>query len=346
MNSESLRGALIGCGYASGFQLEAWKRIPEVEIVAVSSRDVENARRRAKEFGIPQIYTDYRKMLDSERIDFVDVSTPPMVHLEMIRESAERGLHILCQKPIADTLHELKKMIEVCSLADVRFMVNENGRFQPWFRKMKEILNTGMLGKPFHAFFSCHARMTLPEFNAGNQSHLFSRMPRLVVYELGVHYLDTLRYLFGEAISLYALMNQIGKGIQGEDVASLAIRFEEVQALVEMSWAAIPPRKYDRKASWGEYCITAEKGTMLLETNGLFHLRTDTDVDEIQFPGDGELLGYQSAQQHFANCMLSGEPFETSGTETLKTMELVFGAYESARKNKLYRVGNDLETLE
>ena len=95
MKKDSLRGVLIGCGYASWFQLEAWKRIPSVEIVAVSSRNIENAQKRAAEFNIPQVYTDYREMLDTEVFDFVDISTPPVVHLEMIKESAERGFHVL-----------------------------------------------------------------------------------------------------------------------------------------------------------------------------------------------------------------------------------------------------------
>jgi predicted dehydrogenase len=340
-----LRGVLIGCGYASGFQLEAWKRVPQVEIVAVSSRDIENGCNRAAEFDIPQVYTDYVKMLDEEECDFVDISTPPIVHREMIQSAADRGLHVLCQKPIAETLAELRQMTAICERAGVRFMVNENGRFQPWFQKMKDLLDGGTFGTPHHANFSCHARMTLPKFDAGAQSNLFSKMPRLVTFELGVHYLDTLRFLFGEPHSLYAMMDQVGADIEGEDLATIAVRFPHLQAQVVMSWASVPPRQYARQASWGEYCVLAEKGTLLLEVDGTLTLRTDQADKVIQFPEESELLGYLGAQQHFADCMLSGAPFQTSGTETLKTMELVFGAYHSAAKNVPYHIGTDLEFL-
>lgn len=346
MGINKLRGVLIGCGYASWFQLEAWRRIPNVEIVAVSSRNLDNARARADEFNIPKVYTDYTAMLDAEKCDFVDISTPPIIHLEMIREAARRGLHVLCQKPISNTLKELKQMIEVCEGAGVRFMVNENGRFQPCFRKMKEIIADDDIGVPFHANFSYSARVTLPELDAGGQNHLFSTMPRLIIYELGVHALDTLRFLFGEPISVYAQTDQVGNGIIGDDVASMLVRMEGIQANVNMSWASLAPRSYETNASWGEYCISGKKGTLLFEKNGLLHHIVDEGVETTQFPEEGALLGYVGAQQHFYDCMISGEPFETSGRETLITMELVFGAYKSAQENRVYWVGKDVDLLE
>lgn len=346
MASAYLRGVLIGCGYASGFQLEAWRRIAGVDIVAVSSRNAESARKRAAEFEIPGVYTDYREMLDNEEFDFVDISTPPVVHLEMIGEAAQRGADVLCQKPIADSIAELYEMIALCDGAGVRLMVNENGRFQPWFRKIKQILDSGTLGAPFLSNFSYPARMTLPTLDAGEQTYLFSRMPRLVTYELGVHALDTLRYLFGEPASLYGLMSRVGQGISGEDVATLMLRFSGLQAIVELSWASLPTRAYgDAAASWGECRIDAEKGTLLLERNGLLHVIKDAETETIQFPLDGELLGYVGAQQHFVDCLLSGAPFETSGTETVKTMELVFGSYLSATENTVYCVEKDISQL-
>jgi len=345
MKNKTLRGVLIGCGYASWFQLEAWRQIPNVEIAAVSSRNLDNARARAKEFDIQQVYTDYRAMLDSVECDFVDISTPPLVHLDMINEAAGREMHVLCQKPIANSLQELGEMITICEDAGVRFMVNENGRFQPCFRKMKDMIADGDIGNPFHANFSYYARVTLPKLDAGGQSHLFSTMPRLIIFELGVHALDSMRYLFGEPISVYAQVDQVGNGIVGEDVASLMLRMEGIQANVNMSWASLPQRSYDTNASWGEYCISGEKGTLLLERNGLLHQITDDQEDTIKLPEEGELLGYVGAQRHFYDCMISGKPFETSGKETMKTMELVFGAYKSAQKNEVYWVGKNVDQL-
>ena len=346
--SQLYRGALIGCGYASWFQLTAWSRIEDVEIVAVASRSRENGQRRATEFEIPAVYTDYQAMLDREELDFVDIATPPTVHLEMVSEAARRNLHVLCQKPAASTLGELQMMIHICDEAGVVFVVNENGRFQPYFRKMKTLLNEGAIGRPHYANFTTRARSTLPLLDGGEQHNLFVNMPRLIVYEMGVHYLDTLRYLFGEPTSIYAQTHQASPHVKGEDVAALTVKFGELTAVVDMSWASVPimEMESDEHYSWGEYRIEGEIGTLHLRPDALLRLLTDDGEEQFQFPPHSSgVVCYQAAQQHFVDCLRTGAKSETSGLQTAKTMELVFGAYDSAAHNRVYRVGDDLGRL-
>jgi len=346
MRSSPYRGALIGCGHVSQFHLMAWSCIAEAEIVAVSSRTREKAEQRAAEFNVPAVHTDYRAMLDAESLDFVDIATPPVVHLEMVAEAAGRGLNVLCQKPVAATLAELREMIRICDQAGVLFMVNENCRFQPWFRKMKTLLDEGAIGRSYYANFLNRARTTLPVMHEGGQKGLFVSMPRFITFELGVHYLDTLRYLFGEANSVYAQMRRVSPHVAGEDVATLTLQVGELTAVVDMSWASIPTWEAKQQVSWGDYRIEGEGGTLHLGVDGLLRLITDHGVERFQFPADSTVQGYQATQQHFVDCLRSGAEPETSGPETLKTMELVFGAYDSAVHDRLYRVGDDLGHLD
>ena len=347
MNKKKYRGGLIGCGYASGFQLDAWSRIEDAEIVALSSRNRANAQQRADEFSISMVYTNYLEMLGSETLDFVDIATPPVVHLEMISEAAKRGYSVLCQKPIAETLQELREMIRACDDAGVSFMVNENGRFQPWYRKMKDLIDEGMIGSPFYANLTSRSRYTLPYMDpTEDQATLLTNMPRLVIYELGVHYLDTLRYLFGEATSVYCLLSQISPQVQGEDLATLIVRFNKLIAVVDMSWASVPVEKYEKIVGWGNVRIEGEQGTIHFTKDGLLRLITDDGETSFQFPEDSETIGYQGAQQHFIDCLRSKREAETSGHETIKTMELVFGAYRAATNNQVYWVGRDFEHLD
>jgi len=347
MNAKSYRGALIGCGYASWFHLTAWARIEQADIVAVSSRTRAKAEQRAADFGVPAVYADYREMLDAESLDFVDVATPPVVHLEMVREAAKRVLPVLCQKPIAASLGELQEMIRICDRAGVLFMVNENCRFQPWFRQMKTLLDEGSIGRPYYINLVTRARASLPTADFGVRPW-FAEMPRLVNYEMGVHYLDTLRYLFGEAESVYAQMRRVSPHIAGEDLATLMLQMAGVTALVDMSWASIPVPQGEGQqgVSWGECRVEGTEGTLHLSIGGLLRLITDGAEREFPFPPNSEVLGYQGAQQHFIDCLRAGEESETSGLEMLKTMELVFGAYDSAEHERVYRVGIDLDRLE
>jgi predicted dehydrogenase len=225
-------------------------------------------------------------------------------------------------------------------------MVNENGRFQPWFRKMKTLIDDGTIGKPHYINFTARGRFSLPapQFKP---RQWFADMPRLINYELGVHYLDTLRYLSGEPTSVYAQMHQASPHIAGEDGAILMLKTNDVTAVLDMSWAMPPTWNYEQEdVSWGEYRIEATDGTLYLRKDGLLRLITDDGEQQMQFPPDSEVRSYQATQQHFIDCLRTDVEPETSGPETLKTMELVFGAYDSAAHNRIYRVGEDLDRLE
>ena len=90
------------------------------------------------QYGIPRFYGDWKEMLDRERPDFVDIITPPETHEEMCAFAAARGIHIICQKPLAPTYEASQRIVVDSAAADVRFMVHENFRWQPWYREIKE----------------------------------------------------------------------------------------------------------------------------------------------------------------------------------------------------------------
>ena len=148
---KKLRGVCLGAGYFSRFQYEAWARLPEVEIVALANRDVTKAQAAAAQHGIPRAYawSDLAAMLDAEKPDFVDIITPPETHLEVVRLAADRGIAVICQKPVAPTWDECVAVVETARRAGVRFMVHENFRWQPWYREMRRQIDAGTIGELF-----------------------------------------------------------------------------------------------------------------------------------------------------------------------------------------------------
>src|SRR5579871_6295082 len=110
-----LRGVVIGAGYFSKFQYEAWSRIPDVEIVAACDLVEEKARAVQAQFGIAKCYTNWQAMLESEKPDFVDIITPPPTHKEMCAFAAQRGIHIICQKPLAPTFEEAVRIVNTAA---------------------------------------------------------------------------------------------------------------------------------------------------------------------------------------------------------------------------------------
>ena len=102
-------------------------------------------------YGIERYYADWREMIDRERPDFVDIVTPPETHAEICAYAAERGVHIVCQKPLAPTFAQSRRIVE--ATRGVRFMVHENFRWQPWHRRIKAIQREGTIGDFTHVYF-------------------------------------------------------------------------------------------------------------------------------------------------------------------------------------------------
>src|SRR5437867_4097048 len=156
-------------------------------------------------------------MLERERPDFVEICTCPESHLSLIRLAAEHGVHVLCQKPIAPTLDELREMVAVCEQACVRFMVHENFRWRRWNLRLKEELDAGRLGTPFRLCLGMHDQRCLKPDGLADQPYFFD-MPRLILYEIGPHAIDFARFLFGEPERVFAVTKHSGAQ-RGEDQA-------------------------------------------------------------------------------------------------------------------------------
>src|SRR5262245_54015034 len=150
-----LRGAAIGAGYFSRFQYEAWSRIPEVDIVACCDKVESKAQEITRNYDIPRAWTDWREMIDTERPEFNHIITGPETHEEMCSYAAGRGIHIVCQKPLAPGYEQAVRIVAMARAAGVRFMVHENWRWQPWWREIRTLQQQETIGE----FTSLYFRM-------------------------------------------------------------------------------------------------------------------------------------------------------------------------------------------
>src|SRR5581483_12269141 len=146
MDGKKLRGVAVGAGYFSQYHFDAWQRIEQAEIAALCGLDAAQASEAAGKFHIPRTHGDVAVMLDREQPDFVDIITPPGSHWELVQLAAKRGVHILCQKPLAPTMEEARAIVDSAAKAGVRLMVHDNFRFQPWHREAKKLLDQGAIG--------------------------------------------------------------------------------------------------------------------------------------------------------------------------------------------------------
>ena len=333
---EGLKGVLVGCGFFGAIQLEAWSRMDQAEIVALCDVDQSRAEGLAREHGISDNYSDYLEMLDSARPDFVDIATRPEAHLWMVEQAARRGLPILCQKPMAPTLEEAEAMVRICREHGVRLMVNENWRWQPWYREIKRLLTSGGMPPPSAVYFRHRGCDGWAETPYPAQPY-FAKMPRLLVYETLVHYLDTCRYLFSEPESLYCRTRKISPHIKGEDCAIIHLEFSSGPRIIIDGNRCTPLGQEGPVLgnvifeSGGKGLELQPDGRIYIESCGGLREEHRYTIPRTGYRGDS----CKATQAHFIDCLTSGNPFETEGDDYLKTFDLVFDAYRSARTGQV-----------
>jgi D-apiose dehydrogenase len=334
--SRPLRGVLIGAGFFARFQAEAWKRIPAAEIVAVVDSAPGKARAFADEFGIPRAFESAEEALDRERPDFVDVATRPESHLELTRAAARRGVHVICQKPMAPTWDECVGMVEACEAAGVRLLIHENWRWQPWYREVRRLLDAGVLGQVFQVTFRWRTGDGRGPEPYAVQPY-FRQMPRLLVYETLVHLLDTARFLGGEIASVFCTNRRVNPVVVGEDQSLVLFAFKSgVPGLIDANRISGPA---PAPVAMNDLTVEGDRAALRLSPDGRLFLTEYRQAErEHTFPTTG--VGYKgdsvhATQAHLIECLRSGRPSESDGRDYLNTVRAVFACYRSAETGQV-----------
>lgn len=337
MAERPLRFALFGTGFWSHFQLSGWQELEGVECVAVYNRTQQKAEAFAQKFGVPAVYDDANALIANESLDFIDICTNVETHASFTEAGARAGLDVVCQKPMAVTLDEAKAMVQTCDQAGVKLFINENWRWQYPMRQFKAQLDSGAIGKPFRA--RIHYANSFPVFD--NQPFL-KELEQFILTDIGSHILDTARFLFGEAQTLYATTHRAHPDIAGEDVATCMMGTDQdITVLCEMSYAS--RTEIER---FPETYVYVEGDTGFLELGPDFWIRETTREGtraqryippRYPWADPAYDLIHSSivpAQQNILEGLRGGAA-ETTGKDNLKTMQLVFGSYTSAKEQQV-----------
>jgi predicted dehydrogenase len=339
----NLRFAVLGTGFWSHYQIPAWHEVGGVDLVAVYNRTVAKAEAVAAKFNVPRVYADPEELLRNEQLDFIDIITEVPAHAPLVLLAAKYRVPVICQKPMAADYATAQQMVAACRAAGIPFYVHENYRWQAPVRELKRLVNEGYIGKPFRGRFQfMHA---LEPFVWENQP-LLKSLPRLIIADQGSHQLDLARFFFGEFQSLYCHHLQVRDDIVGEDVASITLHAPGVIANVEMSFVT--------KTEWDHFpeqriYLEGPKGTLELGTDFWVRLTTGAGTQIRRCPPpryawadpayDVNHASMAPIHQDFLRGLRGGPPPENTGEDNLKTMQLVYAAYESAAANAVVTLG-------
>jgi predicted dehydrogenase len=330
-----LRFAVFGAGFWAPYQLAGWRETGGVNCVAICDTVISKAGNLARRFDVPSVYCDAEKLLDSEQLHFVDIITDASSHSTLVRMAAERGVPVICQKPMATTLAEAGQMVTLCQEKRVPFYIHENWRWQKQIRQFKEVIDSGEIGSPFRA----HVFLV-------SGYPVFSNEPRLkdlenyVLTDMGVHLLDVCRFLFGEAGDVFCHTHRVQDGIRGEDAATVMMRMGR-RTTVTCSMGF--PGHFLEHDVFTQTLILVEgdAGSAKLDRDYWIRVTTSSGTRARRYAPiwlpwmhPQYLASHASIVPCNTNLLraLRGEgDAETVASDNLKTMGLTFAAYESAR---------------
>jgi predicted dehydrogenase len=174
---------------------------PGAEVVAVCGRDGARADEIAKKFGAPRVFRDYRELIGKGGCDAVVISTPDDLHCEMALAALASKLHVLCEKPLANNAGDARLMAERARAAGVRHMVLFTWRFQPHWRYVKHLIDSGFIGRCRFAEFGFLSGFAL---DPGYKWRFDGRRANGVTGDLGSHMIDFARWYVGEVAAVRA----------------------------------------------------------------------------------------------------------------------------------------------
>ncbi len=320
---EQFRVGIIGCGRprqtegATGFGMShlharGYAESPDARIVALADIELAHAQAFQAEHGGERLYTDYREMLQQERLDIVSVCTWPGLHAEMVIAAAEAGVKAIhCEKPMAPTWGEATRMARACAARGVQLTINHQRRFGTEFRQARDVLRSGAVGDLVRLEGWC--------------SNLF---------DWGTHWFDMFHFYNDETPAEWVL-GQVeptggraifGVPVEGQGLSQVRFR-NGVHGLLTTSMESGWPLATRIVGSDG--LIEASLRTAPLRVWG----RGQTGWQEVTLEGDNSLGGSVArGVVDLVDALKHGREPELAGQRALKATELIFATYESSRR--------------
>lgn len=338
------RFAIFGAGFWARCQLAAWREVGGVECVAIYNRSRAKAEAFARDLGVPAVYDDAEKLLREVKPDFVDNITEIGGHMPLSLLCAKHRIPCICQKPMAASLKDAREMVAAFAKAKTPFFVHENWRWQTPMRALIDTLRSGVIGTPFRARFTM-----ISGFDVWANQPALRELPQFILTDLGTHLLDTARACFGEARSLYCQLHRtLAPDVKGDNVATLLLSMGEAKTsvVIELGYAKTPLER----ESFPQTLAFVEGPLGSIEVTGDYWLRVTTKKGTQSRRHAPPRYAwadprYDISQSSMVPChrdllaALRGETSgETTGADNLKTLELVFGAYESARREAVVKL--------
>lgn len=340
---------IIGAGSISGLHTQAYKKLDNVNIVAVCDINKKRAEDYAKTHNIPHVFEDYNEMLKMKDLDAVSVTTWNNSHAPISIAALKAGKNVLCEKPLAMNAEEAQEMVETARETGKLLMVGFVRRFERYANYIKQVIEDGDLGNIYYAKTGYIRKW-------GNPGGWFSDKKRSgggPVIDLGVHVIDLVRYITGKpkAVSVMAsTFSHLGmkpemKGLSKylskdydaenpyndvEDAATAIIKFDNGMTLFfETSWVL------HTKQSQNYLYLYGDKAGVQMEPSLEFYKEDGRNYFVEEKPlireEENKMIAIFDRQiAHFIDCIVNGTECRNPGEDGVEVMKILDAIYKSA----------------
>jgi len=332
------RFAIIGCGHIARKHAEAIHNAEGAELIAVCDRVPAAMKEYQDKYNV-DTFEDHHDLLERNDIDVVCICTPSGTHAKLACDAAQKGKHVVLEKPIALTVSDAERIIRTCQEHGVKLTVVHPNRFKPAVVELKRLLDENKLGKISHINATVRWNRNQEYFDQvpwrGTKG-----MDGGVLMNQAIHNLDLIQWLAGDVEQVFSMNTTRFRLIETEDVATGLIRFKDgVLGVVEAAVTIYDKSLEETLSIFGEKGSVQLGGTTIgrintLNVSGLDLEETKGIVDRINREPVGK-PGHQWIIEDIIGAIHNDREPLVSGKDGLNALKLVLALYESAENNQL-----------
>ncbi len=336
--TKKVRLGLVGTGIAMRkLHYPALRKLSDLfDVVAVSSRHVENAEKFASEFDKElQVFNNYHHMIVSGLVDAIDIAVPPQYNFEIVQDALRNGVHVICEKPIAENVKAAKNLLRTSRAYDHIFMIAESQRYDPQLIQISDLIRIGKIGKP--VMFDWNVIVNFSEDNEYVNTD-WRKSPKHVggfLSDGGVHHMAVLRAIFGEVVEVSGFVTKVNDHIGGEDTMVLNMLFENgVMGSYSVSYGLRAPAHKSLK-------IYGTRGKIRATPREIEIIKENNEIEKHEAP---IVNLFEEEFKEFYRAIVEGEEVKLGAPESaLKDLALIEAGIHSSRIGCMVRMDEFLE---
>ena len=337
---KKMRTAVVGYGGMGGWHVEHLLKSDVCELAGIY--DIRRERNELAESRGIHAYRSYRELLQDDSVELITVAIPNDSHEQVVIDALNAGKHVICEKPVAMNSRELQDMIDAANRNGVLFTVHQNRRWDVDFLAMKQIAESGEIGKVLNIESRVHGSRGIPSDWRGEKSHGGGMM-----YDWGIHLIDQILMILGwDVKTVYCVCDHITNK-EVDDGFRLELTLESGQrATIELgtyNFIAMP-----------RFYMRAEKGTALItdwreeaqvvrckhwHENDVLPVKTAAGLTKTMAPRDEVTTDtYRVARpasdvhdyyRHFVNAIRNGEAQDVTYEQMRTDLKIILAAFRS-----------------